>query len=363
MSFWTEEKIEKLKELYLTTKYKDVAEILGTTEAAIHHKVQRLKLKYKNDWSDDEINILAENYCKLSLEELSKVLNKGHKSIYNKIKTLKLGKKKRIGHFLYTCKSDYFKTWSPNMAFIVGFIMADGYLVERDNALACKLHTSDIDILEFIKKELEFTGQILTYKYYTPSGKESSSSVITIRNKEIYDDMISFGIIPRKTGHEIIPANMPEEYFYDFLRGMHAGDGHVGFCERTKQARFNIVSQNKQFLVEIKNKTGLGSVVKKDGIFSWYIGSKTQLRILFDKMFHDDSFYMKRKYEKYKYIIDMIDSGELSCYLRDKLSMDIARDIRFLHKSKMPVKEIHALYSFVGIDAINKVIYNQRWKE
>ncbi len=51
----------------------------------------------------------------------------------------------------YDITEDYFKTWSNNTAYILGFIAADGVIQRKP---MCQYLTKESDILEDIKKEL-----------------------------------------------------------------------------------------------------------------------------------------------------------------------------------------------------------------
>ena len=59
----------------------------------------------------------------------------------------------------FQVNSDYFKTWSYNMAYILGYIATDGN-VSQDRVLKLALQKQDRPLLEKIKDEIEFTGKV-----------------------------------------------------------------------------------------------------------------------------------------------------------------------------------------------------------
>ena len=71
----------------------------------------------------------------------------------------RLGLKQNRNYPRLAVNEDYFKKWSSEMAYILGFILADGCIIEGTHkgysgALKFGVHPKDIDILEKIKKQL-----------------------------------------------------------------------------------------------------------------------------------------------------------------------------------------------------------------
>ncbi len=55
----------------------------------------------------------------------------------------------------YTVNEDYFKTWSNNMAYILGFFVADGCITKDLQTII--FVQKDIEILHNLRKELNST--------------------------------------------------------------------------------------------------------------------------------------------------------------------------------------------------------------
>ena len=105
---WTNEEINKLKELYCNTDNKELIEIFNKKKACIIRMANQLKLykdpdlileqKKRNNpgivWTEDEIIFLKQNYFNISIPDLSKKLNKTKKAVIKKCKKLDLKKSK-----------------------------------------------------------------------------------------------------------------------------------------------------------------------------------------------------------------------------------------------------------------------------
>lgn len=112
----------------------------------------------------------------------------------------------------------FFNTWSPDMAYVLGFIFADGCLVKYKNGChALDITSKDLKHLELIKQKLESGHKI---------GKKERGYRIQIRNKDIYSDLIKIGLTPKKSETVKFPR-IPKRYFAHFIRGIFDGDGSV----------------------------------------------------------------------------------------------------------------------------------------
>ena len=91
-----------------------------------------------------------------------------------------------------TKNEKYFKTWSIEMAYFLGFICADGHLATHRNMLSIQLHTKDKYILENFKKFLNYDGNI-----YLRTDLPSAN--LWIISKEITQDLMNFGLTRHKS--------------------------------------------------------------------------------------------------------------------------------------------------------------------
>lgn len=104
------------------------------------------------------------------------------------------------------------------MAYILGFIFADGCLVEYKNGYhGLDITSKDVGHLALIKEQLQAEHKI---------GKKERGYRIQIRNRNIYNALIKLGLTPRKSKTIKFPK-IPIRYFSHFIRGLFDGDGSV----------------------------------------------------------------------------------------------------------------------------------------
>lgn len=201
------------------------------------------------------------------------------------------------------------------MAYILGFCVADGSIRHKDfckyggYALAVQIHTKDRKIIEFIHTELNCQSKIYDTIYNGSDGITREQSSIVVNSKILVEDLMELGVIPQKTGKEIIPPGLPLEFFPDFFRGYFDGDGCIiigtQICNGKEYGMYscNLTCANKEFLQNIKEKfpnyknnvVGHGS-----GCFRWDVRSKKNIIEIGKMMYYDGhTFALERKRTKF----------------------------------------------------------------
>lgn len=126
---------------------------------------------------------------------------------------------------------------SPTKAYILGFIAADGSLVKSSTGnsyyLTITIKYEDRDILDFIQKELQSIYKLLEIRKIS-YGKEVHHIRLQFSNKTITNDLMKYGILPKKslTMTNII-ENIPYEYRDAFIIGYFDGDGSVSLISNS----------------------------------------------------------------------------------------------------------------------------------
>lgn len=138
----------------------------------------------------------------------------------------------------YHINQDYFKTWSHNMAYILGFWFADG-CIYGGKIFDITLHSKDKYILKKIAEELCYDGNIQDYV-------DRQAARINFSCVVIYNDIVALGGTEQKSNTIDFPE-IPKEYLPDFIRGYFDGDGCI---MRLKGHRINstFTSGSKKFL-------------------------------------------------------------------------------------------------------------------
>ncbi len=123
-------------------------------------------------------------------------------------------------------------TWSPDIAYALGLVATDGSLSVDGRHI--DLTSKDTEQLENFMRCIGRAVKI-SEKY----GSYSTDKITRVQFSDVtlYEFLVSAGLTPRKT-HTLGRLYIPDEYFFDFLRGHHDGDGSFTsyFDSRWKQS-------------------------------------------------------------------------------------------------------------------------------
>ncbi len=145
--------------------------------------------------------------------------------------------------------SNFFRTWSKEMAYVLGVIAADGCLVRHANGFhGLDITTKDHAWLCQIKKALGSSHKI---------GQKPRGYRLQIRNQTIYSDLIRIGLTPRKSKTLRFPK-IERSYLPDFVRGDFDGDGTVWLWKDPRwrhpwQLKASFYSGSRIFLEELRS--------------------------------------------------------------------------------------------------------------
>lgn len=154
---------------------------------------------------------------------VKKVLRENNIKIRNFSEAATISNKKRRK---YIINENYFSVESSEMAYIMGFIAADGSISKRDNTLKIGLSAIDYDFLCNIAKKM---GSDKDVKLFT-NNKGFDCCEWHCASEKIKNDLSKYNIVPNKTFSLTFPKNLSKEYWIDFIRGYFDGDGTVCSC-------------------------------------------------------------------------------------------------------------------------------------
>lgn len=214
---------------------------------------------------------------------------------------------KQDGHALkYKVDKNYFNVWSHKMAYILGFVMADGCLNIHTGRMSYRLkievNVKDVEVLEFIRGEISPTRRIQNSIRKGKNGKEFHVACLSITlKKPMFDRLCALGVVPRKTGLELIPEEIPEQYVWSFICGYFDGDGSVSRrLVYSTGHDFSICSASKKIIDQIKKKIPWGKIdVCRRGRYIplWRIVVRNRIGIIKirEVMYANVPFSLKRK--------------------------------------------------------------------
>lgn len=194
----------------------------------------------------------------------------------------------------YNINQDYFKTWSNNMAYILGFWYADG-CIYGGKMFDITLHKKDKYIIKKIAQELDYQGPILDYV-------DRQACRINFSCKVIYNDLIALRGTERKSKTLQFP-NIPIEFLPDFIRGYFDGDGSV-YNVKGKRINTNFACGSNKFLQSLlqllKKEAGIEGGSISIANQSLTFGKKDSIKLGNYIYQNNPELYLLRKYEKFK---------------------------------------------------------------
>lgn len=256
--------------------------------------------KHKNIVDDYLINNLTIVELKkkymISYEQTRKILVK------NSVNIIK-------SPYQYPIDSSYFnKIDNQDKSYILGFLMADGYHLEKTNTIVLSLHEKDKHILESIRILLKTTKQL---SYIDMKKRFGNQWRLTICNKQISDDLKKHGIINNKThitewSKSINPSD--EILTKSFIRGIFDGDGCITYSKEKYRCRCNITGNdillNK--IIDITN-TYIPDIKwtittrhnNSPNIITINITSMKYIKKFLEWIYNESNLKLKRKFQKY----------------------------------------------------------------
>lgn len=213
----------------------------------------------------------------------------------------------------YKVNEEFFKEINSNKkAYWLGFLMADGTMREYRNnkyQLSFELKEEDKYIIENFNNDIESNYLV---SISNNSNYNTKRARLIITNHNFTKHLIAKGIIPQKTGQEIIPSDIPKDFVKDFIRGFFDGDGSIQFTHKNRvRSKFHLVSCSETILNQIKKTLELEANVKftekslhvKSGsshIYELETSTLTEIAKIYDYLYYNDCICLKRKENIFK---------------------------------------------------------------
>lgn len=205
---------------------------------------------------------------------------------------------------------DYFKKIDTYMkAYWLGFICADGYLVEDKGSfvVGIQLSIKDIEILENFKNYLKSEKPIQIINKVNKDLYQTFAR-LHIGNKQMFKDLVNLGITPKKSlTLQNILKNIPYKYRDSFIIGYHDGDGSVilpkGKIKQTTNKWYPSHSTNisirgtKELLEAFKLHLNINTKLVYNKTYVLNINTKKDV-IRFLKCYNNLNFFLGRKFNK-----------------------------------------------------------------
>lgn len=201
---------------------------------------------------------------------------------------------------------------SPNKAYILGFLYADGNVGKKKYSISLSLQENDIAILEAIKQEIESEAPLYYRKFEKYNDKYGINTrnqwALVLHSKHMYTSLAKLGIVPNKTHQIVYPNFLEEDLHRHFIRGVLDGDGCIhkpyGNYNKIKSVDINGTKEFCQGLKNIvENVLGIHcSIIRTDKNRTTYrsvISGGNQVSKFLDWIYNEAELKLERKYNLY----------------------------------------------------------------
>jgi intein/homing endonuclease len=211
----------------------------------------------------------------------------------------------------------FFDSWTPEMAYVLGFIFADGSVVtNRRGGCFLELISTDKELIVKLKKMLGSDHVIGTYQPRNLDHKPQYR--LQIGSKKWVQILAGYGVVQNKSLILAFPE-VPVGYLGHFVRGYFDGDGCVSFGKYWRKDRqkwkweftTRFTSGSRDFLNNLwealSKVTKGGYLYQKNKGFE-LVFSRADSIALFQFMYHNviSEKYLERKYAVFQKALKII---------------------------------------------------------
>ncbi len=144
--------------------------------------------------------------------------------------------------------------WSSEFAYAVGLLTTDGNLSSDGRHIS--FTSKDEELVKLLRECLKIHNNI--GKKARGYGKEKKYFVIQFGDVRFYGFLLSIGLTPRKS-KTMGEIDIPDKYFFDFLRGHFDGDGtfYSYFDPRWKSSfmfYIELISASKKHIIWLQKR-------------------------------------------------------------------------------------------------------------
>lgn len=193
---------------------------------------------------------------------------------------------------------------TPEKAYILGLVYADGYLTNGVFGLC--LIDKDRYMLEEIKKLMKSSHKIVDRSRIEPTGTIVNSSIFQLKNKKIEQDLLDKGVFYRKTKILKFPTEeqVPNSLLSHFVRGFFDGDGSVYYSNAgIIISLLGTYSMMESILSIFKDLSGTNSKIyqdkRHDELYYISVGGKNMVFSIYQYLYKDASLFLERKKKKF----------------------------------------------------------------
>ena len=154
--------------------------------------------------------------------------------------------------------------WSPNFAYAIGLLASDGCIL--NDGLHIDFTSKDMEQVLNFKKALKLEGLKIGSKFGGPNSGLNTYNRIQFGDVLFLSFLREVGLTPAKS-RTLGALNIPDKYFFDFLRGVFDGDGYsYSYWDKRWKSSFmfytGFVSASENYINWLRSKIKLFLKVK-----------------------------------------------------------------------------------------------------
>lgn len=214
-----------------------------------------------------------------------------------------------VGNRKYKLNENYFdEIDTPNKAYILGFLYADGCNCMQKRTIHISLQEEDKQILEDMRNEI---GSEKELEYIDNSNKHTFGYTyknmwrLNMFSKHMCETLENIGMMPNKSLKITFP-NIDESLYSHFIRGLFDGDGciHNGngrityHCSIT--GTYDLCNYLKDYFQTLGIRSNVREASNHNGITAVFeVYRKKDTKDFLDFIYKDAEMYLDRKYKRY----------------------------------------------------------------
>lgn len=283
----------------LNLKHKDVQDYIKSNSLILKHE----------PFSDDKINLICDLYKDgISAKQLGKKFNIDKRRVQKWVNKLGILRSKNdAGRFTEFNQHIFDEIDTPEKAYWLGFLYADGYNDDTTNTVNLCLKSNDRDHLV---KYAKFLGLPKEKISFNTSSLGYSNCGLKAYSKHLCEQLTKLGCMRAKSFKITYPKWLDNSLHNHFIRGMFDGDGCLTFKKQQKEWRWDLVStQNccesiKQIFLQYSGVYVNYSCISQTNNDTYCLSTSGNEKIkkIMDWLYSGDStsdIWLDRKYEKY----------------------------------------------------------------
>lgn len=206
----------------------------------------------------------------------------------------------------YNYNENYFEEIdTEEKAYWLGFIAADGSIVNNGSVLEISLKQSDRNhLIKFANAIGETDRMVKDRNQKCSNGKYYPTSRISVCSSTMINHLAKYGIVQNKGFNLVFPNFLKEELLRHYLRGYFDGDGSISTNGKNRNGSpkyaLNLIA-TESFLEDFMtwlNHLGVSKIKlqNKNKMKVWNKVGINQIRIILSYLYDNCTIYLDRKY-------------------------------------------------------------------